>query len=245
MLKAAHGYLEGQYGQTPEGVKKLSARAASVEASAEASLRGASERIDRFVESREFFPVLYKGADGQETTASLNELAPKTLGEKVASYFSPSLRLEIDAVQQALDERHTDLLQERDTLLQFAQGAGEITESYRENLQTSNPVILQPLTQEVAAIENFAAQQTVASLGTQFREVTVSARSVGGIPGISQGIDPEMAHQDSTADDHLEQARQSLDKVSAESGAANETGMGAGLAADTEAAGSEALAALL
>ena len=54
-----------------------------------------------------------------------------------------------------------------------------------------------------------------------------------------------MAHQQSTADDHLEQARQRLDKVSAESVAANETGMGAGLVADTEAAGSEALAALL
>jgi len=60
-------------------------------------------------------------------------------------------------------------------------------------------------------------------------------------PGMGLG----MAHQQSTADDHLEQARQRLDKVSAQSVAPNETGMGAGLAADTEAAGSEALAALL
>jgi hypothetical protein len=54
-----------------------------------------------------------------------------------------------------------------------------------------------------------------------------------------------MAHQESPTDDHLEDARRTLDKVSAESIATNETGMGAGVAADTEAAGSEALAALL
>ncbi|MCU1264120.1 MAG: conjugative relaxase domain protein [Acidobacteria bacterium] len=255
MLKAAQDYLEGQYGQTPEGVKKLAARAASVEASAEASLRGASERIHRFVESREFFPVLYKGADGQETTASLNELALKTLGEKVASYFSPSQRLEIDAVQQALEQHHTDLLQERDTLQQFAQGAGEIAETYREKLQMLNPVIQQPqfTVEEVGGIENLAAQQTVASLDTQF-ELTIGRITTGGAAVASitnpaqqaaQGVDLGMAHQQSMADDHLEQARQRLDKVSAESVAANETGMGAGMAVDTGAAGSQAFAALL
>lgn len=74
----------------------------------------------------------------------------------------------------------------------------------------------------------------------------------GGIAGISnpaqqaaQGNDAAMAHQQLLADDHLEQARQRLDKVSADSVAANEAGMGPGLVADTEAVGSEALAALL
>ena len=104
----------------------MAARAASVEESAKASLRSAGERIRSFVENREFFPVLFKGVDGSEKTATLNELAPNTFGEKVASYFSISQRLEIAAVQQALDQHHTDLLQERDTLQQFAQGASEI-----------------------------------------------------------------------------------------------------------------------
>ncbi len=54
-----------------------------------------------------------------------------------------------------------------------------------------------------------------------------------------------MAHQHSTPDDHLEQARQRLDKVSAESEAAEETGIGAGMAVETEAVGTDALAALL
>ena len=66
-------------------------------------------------------------------------------------------------------------------LQQFAQGAGEITQSYREILQTLNPVIAQPqfTVEEVAEIETFAAPQIVTGVGTQFQNVTVSAISGG------------------------------------------------------------------
>jgi hypothetical protein len=82
--------------------------------------------------------------------------------------------------------------------------------------------------------------------------MTASTTNGGGISSINnpaqhvaQGINLGMAHQASTTDSHLEQVRQVLDRVSAESVAANETGMGAGIEVDTAAAGSEALAALL
>jgi hypothetical protein len=253
MLCAAQNYLAQHYGDAREGLEKMAARAASVEESAKASLRGAGERIRSFVENREFFPVLFKGVDGSEKTASLNELAPNTFGEKVASYFSISQRLEIAAVEQALDQHQTDLLQERDILQQFAQGATEIAQSYRENLHALNPAITQPqsITQDAARINSFTAEETFTSVGASLKELTVSATSGDGISGINNlaqqgaGNDPAIAHQHSTADDHLEQIRQRLDKVSSESVAANETGLGAGLVAETEAAGSEALAALL
>jgi hypothetical protein len=199
-------------------------------------------------------PSYSKGVDGSDKTASLNDLAPNTFGEKVASYFSISQRLEIAAVEQALDNHHTDLLQERDMLQQFAQGTSEATDTYRERLQTLNSVIPQSqfTTQQVAEIESFVAQQTGVGLGTPFQEMTGSAMNSNGISNISnaaqhsaQGIDPAVAHQQQSAEDHLEQARQKLDQVSADSVAANETGMGAGMAADTAATGSEALAALL
>lgn len=243
MLYAAQNYLAEHRGDARDSLEKMAARAASVEESAKASLRGAGERIRSFVENREFVPILFKGVDGIEKTATLNELAPNTFGEKVASYFSISQRLEIAAVEQALDQHQTDLLQDRDMLQQFTQGATEIAQSYRENLQTLNPVIAQSqlTNQEVTGINSF---------GTLLQEVTVSATRTDGIEGISnpaqqatQGIDLGMAHQQSTADEHLEQARQRLDKVSAES-AANETGVEAGLVTDTGATGSELLAAL-
>lgn len=251
MLKAAQNCLAQHSGDTRDGLEKMAARAASVEESAKASLRSAGERIRSFVENREFFPVLFKGVDGSEKTATLNEVAPKTFGEKLVSYLSISERLDIAAVQQALDQHYTDLLQEHDTLQQFTQGATDIAQSYRENLQTLNPVITQAQStpEDVTRIERFAARETITSLGTPLQELTVSATSGDGISGINNlaqqaaGNDPAMAH--STADDHLEQIRQRLDKVSSESGAANETGLGAGLVAETEAAGSEALAALL
>ncbi|MGH9906029.1 MAG: hypothetical protein ACRD8U_10680 [Pyrinomonadaceae bacterium] len=203
-------------------------------------------------EDREFFPVSFKGTDGCEKTATLNELAPTTIGEKVASYFSISQRAEIAAVQQALDQHYNDLLQDRDTLQQLVEAAGELAESYREKVQSWNRATLLPqfAAQEVVGIQNFAAQQTVAN--SPFEVMTVSPTNGVGIASITnpaqqaeQGIDLGMPHLQSTRDDQLEQARQKFDKVSAESVAANETGMGAGLAADTEVAGSESLAALL
>jgi len=253
MLTAVHNYLEQHYGETQHGIEKIRVRVGRVEDSAKASLRTASERIRSFIENREFLPVSFKATDGSEKTATLNELAPKTLGEKVVSYFSISQRAEIAAVQQALDQHQIDLLQERDLLQQFAQGAGEIAECHRDNLQALNRAI--PQTQfsanGVAGIENFAEQQTVASLSTPFEAMSVSTTSGRGTSIINpaqqaaQGTNLGMAHQQSTTDDHLEQARQMLDKVSvsAESVAANETGMG--VAVDADAAGSEVLAALL
>jgi hypothetical protein len=60
MLKAAQNYVEQHFGDTREGIIKVTARAASVEESAKASLRSASERVRSFVENRELFPVLFK-----------------------------------------------------------------------------------------------------------------------------------------------------------------------------------------
>jgi conjugative relaxase-like TrwC/TraI family protein len=254
MLYAAQNYLAQHYGDARDGLEKMAARVASVEESAKASLRSAGERIRSFVENREFFPVLFKGVDGSEKTATLNELAPNTFGEKVASYFSISQRLEVAAVQEALAQHHRDLLQERGTLQEFTQGATEIVQSYRENFQTLNPVMTQPqsTTQDVTRIDSFTAEEKMTSVGTSLKGLTVSATTGDGISGINTleqqaiGNDPAMAHQHSTADDHLEQARKMLDKVSAESVAANETGLGTGVAVDTAAgAGSESLVALL
>ena len=255
MLDAAQNYLAQHDGHTRDGLEKMAARTASVDESAKASLRSAGERIRSFIENREFFPVLFKASDGSEKTATLNEIAPTTLGEKVASYFSISQRLEIAAVQQALDQHHTDLLQEHDTLQQFTQGATEIADTYREKLQTLNPVITQAqlIVEDFAEVENLAALQTVARPDTQFEQmigqVTTGGAAVASITNpaqqAAQRVDLGMELEQSIADNHLEQARRRLDKVSAESVADTQTGMGAGVAADMEATGSEALAALL
>jgi hypothetical protein len=188
MLYAAQNCLAQHYGDARDGLEKMAARAARVEESAKASLRSAGEPIRSFVENREFFPVLFKGVDGSEKTATLNELAPNTFGETVASFFSISQRLEIAAVQEALDQHHVELLQECDTLQQFAEGAGAIAETYLETVQTSNLVITQPQFTAHAGIESFTAQQTGVGLGTQFQEITGSAMNSNGISNISNAV---------------------------------------------------------
>jgi hypothetical protein len=252
MLKTVQNYLERHYGETQKGIEKITACISRVEDSAKASLRGTSERIRSFIENRESFPVSFKGSDGSEKTASLNELAPTTFGERVAGYFSIGQRLESAAVQQALDQHHEDLLQERDLVQQFVQQVGELAEIYHESFRTMNRVT--PLTQFMseygAVFENFAAQEASSGFSMQNDALNVSATRENALNGISnraqqapKGTDLGMAHQQLTAEDHLEQSRQTLDRVTII--AANEAGMGAEVAADTEAASSEALAALL
>ncbi|HEY6803601.1 MAG TPA: hypothetical protein VI306_08485 [Pyrinomonadaceae bacterium] len=145
------------------------------------------------------------------------------------------------------------MLQEHDTLQQFAQDVGEIAGSYHENLQALNGVTPQQqfAAEYGAGLENSSTQETVAGFATQYGPMIVSATN-GGIPSLSnpgqqaaRGIDLGMVHQPSTAADRLEQVRQKLDRVSTESIGANEPGMGAGIVADTEAAVPDALAALL
>lgn len=87
---------------------------------------------------------------------------------------------------------------------------------------------------------------------TPLESMTVSTTTPGGISSINnpaqeavQGTNHGMAHQRSTTNEHLEQARQMLDKVSAASVFANQTGTGTGLAADTKAVGAETMVALL
>lgn len=256
MLKTVQTFLGQHYGETQEGVEKITARLDRVEESAKASLRTASERVRSFTENRDFFPVAFRATDGSEKTATLNELAPQTFGGRVATYFSISQRAEIAAVQEALDQRQLDLLQERDLRQQFAQGVSKMAEDYRERFQSMNRVVPQPQFSnheiEIVPREHFAAPQTVTLVGRQFEEMIVLATSDDRIESTGnrvregeRGINLNVAHQQSTTDSHLEQAQQALDRVSAESVAANETGMEIGLAADTEAAGSEALSAFL
>lgn len=252
MLETVQRYLEQHYGETEPGVEKIKSRLSRVDESTKALLRGTNGRIRSFIENREFVPVRFNGSDGGEKTASLNELEPKTFGERVARYFSIGRRLEITAVQRALDEHQKDLLQERDLLLQFSKRVGEILESYRERLQIFKLVPPQPRfrANDVAEIENSAALQSGTNLGPQAEAMPASCASKNFLsnsnqaPQAKQGIDLRATPQESTADFHLEQVRQTLDKVSARSITTNQT-TEAGLGVESELAGSDALTALL
>jgi hypothetical protein len=75
MLMTVQNYLEQHYGETKQGIEKITARVDRVEESANASFRSASERIRSFIENREFFPVAFKG---KRISRSLRESCSKS-----------------------------------------------------------------------------------------------------------------------------------------------------------------------
>lgn len=265
MLLTAQRGMESHYGQTETGREKLAARASGRAESANVSLQEITERVQRFPENREYFPVLFKGTDGQEQTASLHDLQPRTLREKVFSYFSAKDRLEINAVNQLLDQHYADLFSERDSLELFTSSAREIAKGYEQQLVSLDQHVPAGLdqrmsqpqftTKEIAQVENFAAQQSDPSIRAQFENMARSALTTGRVGDFTelspnagqgnhhqQGFDP--AQLPSSKDDYLEAAKNTLDKVAAKAGAEYGTLNEAAAGAETEA-GSEAWAALL
>jgi hypothetical protein len=110
-----------------------------------------------------------------------------------------------------LNQRNTDLLQERTSIKSFVDAASDIANHYR-----------QPLTANV--------RTDIAALN----QPTEHQRRKGCC------LPP---HQ-TNVDEHLKQMRQTIDKISLQNAAINETGIEAGIA-EAESAASESLAALI
>jgi hypothetical protein len=264
MLLTAQRGMESHYGQTQTGREKLAERAAGRAESATVSLQEITERIQKFPENREYFPVLVNGTDGQEQTASLHDLQPRTFTDKVFSYFSTKDRLEINAVNQALDQHYADLFSERDSLEQFTSSTLEIAKGYEQQLLSLDqhiPGLDQRMSQpqftakEIAQVEKFAAQQSDPSIRAQFENIARSALTTGRVgdftelsPNAGQGNhqlqDFDPAQLASSTDDYLEAAKNTLERVTAKAGAEYGNLNEAAAPAETEA-GSEAWAALL
>src|SRR6266542_84637 len=266
MLQMAQSAMELHFGSTRDAVAKISSRAVGRAEAASVLFQDISGRVQNFVDNREYFPVPFTGADGKEKTASLHDLQPRTFADKVFRYFSAKDRLETNAVNQRLDQHYADLLSERDSLVQFTSTAQEIAKGYEQQLLSLDqhmPLgvdqrISQPqfTAKEIAQVEKFAAQQSDAGARAQFNTIARSALTSGHVndfiessPSPLQGPNPielkaETSQLPFNREDHLEAARNALEKVAAEVGAEYGTLNEAAAAAEIEA-GSEAWAILL
>jgi conjugative relaxase-like TrwC/TraI family protein len=262
LLQMAQSAMELQGSQEREGQVQIALRAIGRSEAADISLQDISQRIQSLSENREFFPVIFKGGGGSELTASLTDLQPKTLTQKLFSYFSLSERFELNAINKALDQHQSYLLSERDSLEQFASSALEIAKNYEQELSKMDQQVsvthsqgnLQPqfTTKEIAQIEKFAAGQTDAGMRTgieaSLRSALASPEVNGAnswIQNFSNGPQSELSGLDaqSSRDDYLDTARKVLDKVAANSSAELGTlADSVGIEADETA---EVLAALL
>jgi hypothetical protein len=263
MLRFTQQEIESQLGQTQLGLEKLAARALGRAETAQVLMKEIEERIQSFSKHREFIPVIFQGADGQEKTASLHDLQPRSLTDKLSSFLSTKDRFEMNAINQALDERYSNLRSERNSLESFVAGARDIVKNWDYKLLSSDQNLalhadqpkLHPqfTTREIAQIENFAAKQIDPSIRAQFENVVQSSLSAGPVDDFTESLTNAIQAANTTLqvsdpsklseDDYLQAARNTLDNVaaksSAEYGALNESAA----AAETEA-GSETWAAL-
>lgn len=238
MLQTAHQYLQQHYQRTGLGIEKLATRANETLDSANTWLTNINDHIRTFTENREFVPVLFKANDGQEQTATVRELANQTAGGNVLSRMFSDSHSQLDAVKQALIERNTDLLEERTALQEFVKSAVEIVDQYRQMLEGRLSIV------KVPTASHDYPEAALGHVGPHSSAMTVHAESsIINDPLTGHELN-EITKTQPDHNDHLKQIRQTIDRISLTQGAANETGIAAGVA-EAETAASESLAALL
>jgi conjugative relaxase-like TrwC/TraI family protein len=244
MLRTAYSHFEQHYGETHQATAKIAARADKTLEFANASLANIDDQIQNFTDNRESFPVLFKTANGNEQTTTLRDLATKPSGENILSrIFSGGARSDHALIDEALNQHYADLQEERSAIEGFIKVSRDLTESFREQLDTLNQVQAQS---SVAGSEftvksrfdNVAPNSTAV---VSFRNDITAHNDPTQSGGLKEGTP---ATPQSNTDEHLKQIRQAIDNISSANGAMNETGIEAGMA-DAEATASESLAALL
>jgi hypothetical protein len=210
LLQSLYQYFECHYGITTQGIQKIATRAGETLDFAKAYLANVSDRIETFTENREFVPVLFKGANGEEQTTTVSEVNKRTGGPNVFNRIFNEPVLPLERVKEAVNQREKDLLQEHATIKSFADAASDFANHYLKTLTAD-------VRTEIATISH---------------------------PSESYDENDITQPHWTSADEHLKEMRQTIDKLSLQTAAINETGIEAGIA-EAESAASESLAALI
>lgn len=148
LLQTVYQHFERQYGITTQGLQTITDRAGETLEFAKACLADVNDRIRTFSENRETFPVLFKGTSGEEHTATLSDLNRPLGGKSILARIFNDSPSQFRSVNEALNQRNSDLLQERTTIKSFVDAASDIANSYRQtlmaNLRTNVAVLNQP-----------------------------------------------------------------------------------------------------
>jgi len=126
----------------------IAARAGGTLEFAKDCLADVNDGIRAFSEKRELVPVLLKGTNGEERTATLSDLNREVAGRNIFARILNDLPAPLERVKEALNQRSQDLLQERTTVKSFVDAASDIANHYRQalttNLRTDIAVLNQP-----------------------------------------------------------------------------------------------------
>jgi conjugative relaxase-like TrwC/TraI family protein len=222
LLRTAHHYLQEHCYRMSHGIESIAARANETLESANTSLTNINNHIQTFSANRQFFPVLYTSANGEEQTATVRELAQEAPGRNVLTRMFAGSHSQLDAVKEALNQRNQDLLDERTALQGFIKAAGEIVDHYAQMLA------------------GLSVARAPVSTANEYSEAAVGNGPHSGVlhlrAEISDVNDPQMGREQkditqtqANDDDHLKHMRQTIDRMALQKGALNETAIEAGI----------------
>ena len=149
LLQTVYQFFERHYGMTPQGIQTIKARAGETLEFAKACLADVNDGLRTFSENREFVPVLFKGTNGEEQTATISELNKPAVGRNIFARILDNSASTLERVKNALNQRSKDLLQERTTIKSFVDAASDIANHYQPaltaNVRADIAVLNQPV----------------------------------------------------------------------------------------------------
>ncbi len=134
LLQSLFQHFERHYGMTTKGIQTIAARAGETLEFAKDCLADVNDGIRAFNEKRELVPVLFKGTNAEEQTATLSDLNRQATGRSIFARLLNDSPAPLEHVKEVLNQRSKDLLQERTTVKSFVDAASDIANYYRETL---------------------------------------------------------------------------------------------------------------
>jgi conjugative relaxase-like TrwC/TraI family protein len=132
LLQNAFQHFERHYGMTSQGIHMITERAGETLEFAKDCLTAVNDGIRAFNENRELVPVLFKGTNAEEKTATLSDLNRQAAGRNIFARILNDSLSPLEHVKEALNQRSKDLLQEPTTIKSFVEAASDIANYYRE-----------------------------------------------------------------------------------------------------------------
>ena len=138
---------------TSQGIQTIAARAGETFEFAKDCLADVNNGIRAFNEKRELVPVLFKGTNAEEQTATLSDLNRQATGRSIFARILNDSTAPLERVKEALNQRSQDLLQERTTIKSFVEAASDVANYYRETFTAAVRVDITALHQPTESYE--------------------------------------------------------------------------------------------
>jgi conjugative relaxase-like TrwC/TraI family protein len=204
LLQTAFQHFERHYGMATQGIQMITARAGETLEFAKECLANVNDGLGAFNDNREFVPVLVKGIDQEERTATISDLKKQAAGRNIFARIFNDSPSPLERVTEALNQRSQNLLQERTTIKSFVEAATDIANYYRETFTAAVRADITALHQPTETYElKDHTQLGPTNADEHLKQIrqTIDSLQNGAINGT--GIETGIAEAETTASESL------------------------------------------